>query len=294
MPQLLLELFSEEIPARMQKRAEEDLVKLLTQKLEAAGLKPGAVRPFSSARHLGVVIEDLDAATADVKEEKKGPRVGAPEQALQGFLKSAGLSSIDQAEIVNDKKGDFYVARIEKKGRETAAVLAEIIPEIIRAFPWPKSMRSRSSDLQWVRPLHNILCLFGGAHIEVHVEGVHCKASTWGHRFHAPAEIKVKDAGEHYAKLREAHVLIDRDERKAIILEQARKVCAERKLELVEDQGLLEEVTGLVEWPVALLGRMDPDFLVAAGGSHPPHHAHAPKVFRGARSADRASSRRIS
>ncbi len=167
MPQLLLEFFSEEIPARMQKRAEEDLARALGEKLKAAGLEAQAIRTFSSPRRIGAVIDDLPAKAADVNEEKKGPRVGAPEQAVQGFLKSAGLSSIAQAQIVQDKKGDFYVARIERAGRDTGAILQEIVPEIVRGFPWPKSMRSGSSDLQWVRPLQNILCLFGGAHVRI-------------------------------------------------------------------------------------------------------------------------------
>ncbi|MES1197251.1 MAG: glycine--tRNA ligase subunit beta [Pseudomonadota bacterium] len=261
MPQLLLELFSEEIPARMQKRAEEDLAKLVTEKLRAGGLDPKAVRTFSSPRHLGLVIDELEAKAADVREERKGPRVGAPDQALQGFLRGAGLSSIEQAEIVNDKKGDFYVARIERAGRVTPEILREIVPEVIRAFPWPKSMRSQSSDLTWVRPLHNVLCMFDGAPVKIEIDGIGNESVTWGHRFHAPKAIPVKNAEEHYAKLREAKVLIDREERKGIILAQAKKVCAERKLELVDDAGLLEEVTGLVEWPVVLMGRMDESFL---------------------------------
>lgn len=265
MPQLLLELFSEEIPARMQKRAEEDLARAFGEKLKAAGLEPKAIKTFSSPRRLGLVIDDLPAKAADVNEEKKGPRVGAPDQAIQGFLKSAGLASIDQAHVVEDKKGAFYVAKIERAGRATAAIVQEITPEIVRAFPWPKSMRSGVSDLQWVRPLHNVLCLFDGAPVKIEMEGVDAKPETWGHRFHAPAAIKPKDAADHAAKLRDAKVLIDREERKAIILEQARKLCAEKKLELVEDIGLLEEVCGLVEWPVVLLGDMDPAFLDLPG-----------------------------
>ena len=265
MPQLLLELFSEEIPARMQKRAEEDLARALSEKLKAHGLEPKAINTFSSPRRIGAVIEDLPTKAADVNEEKKGPRVGAPEQAVQGFLKSAGLSSIDQAQVVEDKKGAFYVSRIERAGRETSAIAQEIIPEIIRAFPWPKSMRSQSSDLQWVRPLHNILCVFDGKPVKIAVEGVGSEPVTWGHRFHAPEPIEVRDAASHVSKLRGAHVLIEREERKRIILEQAKKLCADKTLELVEDIGLLEEVAGLVEWPVTLLGDMDPDFLHLPG-----------------------------
>ena len=166
MPELFIELFSEEIPARMQKRAEEDLLKLMREKLEARGLEFKDARTFSAPRRLGVSITDLPAKAADVNEEKKGPRVGAPDQAIQGFLKSAGLTSIDQAQVVEDKKGAFYVARIERAGAATPAIVQEVLPEIIRAFPWPKSMRSGDSDLQWVRPLHNICCVFDGRRSE--------------------------------------------------------------------------------------------------------------------------------
>ena len=180
MPQLLLELFSEEIPARMQKRAEEDLAKAFGEKLKAAGLDAKAIKTFSSPRRLGLFIDDLPAKAADVNEERKGPRVGSPEQALQGFLKGAGLTSIDQAQIVEDKKGSFYVAKIERAGRATTEIVQEITPEIIRAFPWPKSMRSQSSDLQWVRPLHNICCVFDGKAVKIAVEGVGSEGVTWG------------------------------------------------------------------------------------------------------------------
>jgi len=265
MPQLLLELFSEEIPARMQKRAEEDLAKLMGDKLKAAGLEPERINTFSSPRRLGLVIEDLPAKAADVNEEKKGPRVGAPDQAVQGFLKSAGLASIDQAQIVEDKKGAFYVAKIERAGRATAEIVQEIVPEIVRAFPWPKSMRSGVSDLQWVRPLHNIACVFDGEGVAIAVEGVGSAPVTWGHRFHAPEPIEVRSAADHVSRLRGAKVLIEREERKRIILEQAKKLCADKGLELVEDIGLLEEVCGLVEWPVTLLGDMDAGFLDLPG-----------------------------
>lgn len=249
----------------MQKRAEEDLARAFGEKLKAAGLDAKAIKTFSSPRRLGLVIDDLPAKAADVNEEKKGPRVGAPDQAIQGFLKSAGLASIDQAQVVEDKKGAFYVARIERAGRATAAIVQEITPEIVRAFPWPKSMRSASSDLQWVRPLHNVLCLFDGAPVKIEIGGVGAKPETFGHRFHGPGAILPRDFADYAAKLRDAKVLIDREERKAIILEQAKKLCAAKGLELVEDLGLLEEVCGLVEWPVTLLGDMDPAFLDLPG-----------------------------
>ncbi|UPT61707.1 MAG: glycine--tRNA ligase subunit beta [Hyphomonadaceae bacterium JAD_PAG50586_4] len=175
------------------------------------------------------------------------------------------MASIDQAQVVEDKKGAFYVAKIERVGRATAAIVQEIIPEIVRAFAWPKSMRSGESDLTWVRPLHNVLCLFDGAPVKIEIEGVASKPETWGHRFHAPGAMKPKDAADYAAKLRNAKVLIEREERKAIILDQARKLCADKKLDLVEDLGLLEEVCGLVEWPVVLLGDMDSAFLDLPG-----------------------------
>jgi glycyl-tRNA synthetase beta chain len=265
MPQLLLEFFSEEIPARMQKRAEEDLLKLAREKLSARGLAFEKAQTFSAPRRLGLVIDDLAAKAADVSEKKKGPRVGAPDQAIQGFLKSAGLKSIDEAQVVEDKKGAFYVARIERAGRPTPEIVQEALPEIVRAFPWPKSMRSGESDLQWVRPLHNILCLFDGKHVKVSVDAVPSEPVTWGHRFHAPARIEPKNFTDYAAKLRAAKVEIDREARKARIIEDARKLCAAKKLELVEDIGLLEEVAGLAEWPVVLLGDMDPSFLNLPG-----------------------------
>jgi glycyl-tRNA synthetase beta chain len=265
MPQLLLELFSEEIPARMQRRAEEDLLKLVREKLAARGLAFEKVQSFSSPRRLGLVIDDLAAKAADVNEEKKGPRVGAPDQAVQGFLKSAGLKSIDEAQIVEDKKGAFYVARIERAGRPTPEIVQEAIPEVVRAFPWPKSMRSGESDLQWVRPLHNILCLFDAKPVKISIDTVPSEPVTWGHRFHAPARIEPKDFADYSAKLHAAKVEIDREARKARIIEDARKLCAAKKLDLVEDIGLLEELAGLSEWPVVLLGDMDPAFLDLPG-----------------------------
>lgn len=265
MAELLIEFFSEEIPARMQKRAEEDLARAFGEKLKAAGLEPKAIRTFSGPRRLGLVIDDLPAKAADVNEEKKGPRVGAPDQAVQGFLKSAGLNSIDQAQVVEDKKGAFYVARIERAGRATAEIVSEITPEIVRAFPWPKSMRSGESDLQWVRPLHNVLVLFDGKPVKIAIEGVGNEAVTWGHRFHAPEAIAPKNYADYVAKLRAAKVVVERDERKRTILEGAKAACAKAGLELVDDVGLLEEVGGLSEWPVVLLGDMDPAFLDLPG-----------------------------
>ncbi|MFZ4071252.1 MAG: glycine--tRNA ligase subunit beta [Caulobacterales bacterium] len=261
MPQLLIELHSEEIPARMQARAEADLRKAVTERLAAAGLAPESLRTFSGPRRLGLAADGLPARQKDQVEDKKGPRVGAPEPAIQGFLKSAGLADLSQATVVEDKKGDYYLARINRPGRETAAVLAEMLADVIRTFPWPKSMRSGESDLTWVRPLRNILLSFDGEAIAVDVQGVPSVGVTYGHRFHAPAAIPVRRFEDYEQKLRKAFVVTDRDERKQTILTEARTLCAAQELELVEDPGLLEEVAGLSEWPVVLMGQMDPAFL---------------------------------
>jgi glycyl-tRNA synthetase beta chain len=266
MPQLLLELFSEEIPARMQKRAEEDLARLLHEKfLVGTGHASLSAETFSSPRRIGAVINDLKLQTDEPVQTRKGPKVGAPAAAIEGFLKSTGLKSIDEAEIKGEPGKQFYEATYRRPSLSTAAVLQTAIPEIIRAFPWPKSMRSGTGDLQWVRPLQNILCLFDGKHVPISVDNVPSEAKTWGHRFHAPGAIEPKDAADHAAKLRAAKVEIDREARKACIMEGAKKACAAQGLELVEDIGLLEEVAGLVEWPVVILGDMDSDFLNLPG-----------------------------
>ena len=265
MAELLLEFFSEEIPARMQARAEADLERLLMDKLTGAGLLPESVKAFAGPRRLAIVAEGLPARSPDVREERKGPRVGAPDAAIQGFLKSAGLTAIDQARIVEDKKGASYVALIEKPGRATPDIIAEVVPEIARAFPWPKSMRSRDRDLYWVRPLQRILCAFDGEAVPVALDDLPCGLTTSGHRFHAPAPFDARRFEDYEQKLRKAFVLVRRDERKAMIAQAAQTLCAAQDLELVEDPGLLEEVAGLVEWPVALMGQMDPAFLDLPG-----------------------------
>jgi glycyl-tRNA synthetase beta chain len=265
MPQLLLEFFSEEIPARMQARAEQDLERLLMDRLTAAGFIPEGVKAFAGPRRLAAVVEGLPARSADVREERKGPRVGAPEKAIEGFLRGAGLASIEAAKVQADPKGDFYVALIEKPGRQTRDVVAEIVPEIVRAFPWPKSMRSADQDLYWVRPLQRILCAFDGEAVEIALPGVESGRTTSGHRFHAPAPFEVRRFDDYAQKLKAARVIVSREERKATILAEARTLCAARNLELVEDPGLLEETSGLVEWPIVLLGDMDPAFLDLPG-----------------------------
>ena len=263
MPQLLLELFCEEIPARMQAKAEADLGGALTKSLTDAGLSFGAVETLSGPRRLTVIIDDIAEKSDDVREERKGPKVGAPEKALEGFLRGAGLTSIDQADIQSDpKKGEFYVAVIQTPGRKAEEIIAEAIPAIVRGFHWPKSMRWGRGDLRWVRPLQRVVCVFGGEVVPFELEGLASGNETEGHRVHGRGSFRVT-TGEHYkARLEgEGHVRLSRAARKTLIATDAREVCADAGLELVEDEGLLEEVTGLAEWPVVLLGKMDPDFL---------------------------------
>jgi glycyl-tRNA synthetase beta chain len=272
MPDLLLELFSEEIPARMQRQAAEDLRKLVTNALVERGLTYEGAKAFATPRRIALTIGGLPARQPDTREEKKGPRVGSPEGAVQGFLKSAGLTDLSQARIESDpKKGEFYVAIIEKPGRPTIAVLAEILPGIIRAFPWPKSMRwgaaSREpGSLRWVRPLRSILATFGAETEETEivpfeVDGLKAGNITYGHRFMAPDAIQVRRFEDYISKLEAAKVVLDADRRKDIIRADAQNLAFAQGLELVEDEGLLEEVAGLVEWPVVLMGAFEEAFL---------------------------------
>ncbi|MDR3497929.1 MAG: glycine--tRNA ligase subunit beta [Parvibaculum sp.] len=261
MSEFLLELFSEEIPARMQKRAGEDLQRLVTDALKAAGVEPASARAFATPRRLALVMDGLPDKTPDVKEERKGPKVGAPDQAIQGFLRAAGLASIDQATVQEDKKGAFYVAIAEKKGRPTADLIAEIVPAVIRAFPWSKSMRSGRHELRWVRPLHSILCLLGGRVVPFGIEGIKSGNTTRGHRFMAPAEFAVTDFADYEKKLGTAKVILDPAKRAATIKDGALKLAAAAGLKLIEDEALLAEVAGLVEWPVPLIGKIDDEFM---------------------------------
>ena len=261
MAELLLELFSEEIPARMQTRAREDLARLLGEKLREAGLESKSIRTFVTPRRLTAVVEGLPARSPDVKEERKGPRVDAPDAAIQGFLKSAGLKSVGQAKRREDKKGDFYVAVIEKQGRPASEVVARIVPEIVRSFPWPKSMRWGEGKLRWVRPLHSILCLLDGKVVPFDIDGIESGKETRGHRFMAPAPFKVKNFKDYAQKLRAAKVILDGEQRAALILKDARALAAKHKLTLVEDEALLAENAGLTEWPHALIGSFDESFL---------------------------------
>jgi glycyl-tRNA synthetase beta chain len=293
MPDLLLELFSEEIPARMQRKASEDLQKLVTDALVERGFLYEGARAFATPRRLALHVAGLPAKGRDVREERKGPRVGSPDAAIQGFVKAAGLASINEAHIQSDpKKGDSYVAFIDKPGRLTADVIAEIVPAVIRSFPWPKSQRwgIKSSPvgsaftsegmgpnaLRWVRPLHSIICTFGqgieGSSTEepevirFEVDGITSGNTTFGHRFLSEGQpITVRRLDDYIAKLEAAHVILDADRRKRLILNEARNLAFAQGLELIEDEGLLSEVAGLVEWPTVLMGSFDEAFLAIPG-----------------------------
>jgi glycyl-tRNA synthetase beta chain len=266
MPDLLLEFLSEEIPARMQARAAEHLKKMVTDRLVAAGLVYEGAKAFATPRRLALSVHGVPVQQPDIKEEKKGPRVGAPAQAIAGFLKAAGLTSIDQAKVQPDKKGDFYLAVIEKPGRPALDVLAEMIPEVVRGFPWPKSMRWGSGRLTWVRPLHSILATFGPETEEpdvvaFNVDGIAASDETRGHRFMAPGAIKVRRFDDYVAKLEAAKVVLDPARRADLILIDAKHLAFAQGYDLLEDDGLLAEVAGLVEWPVTLMGSFDAAYL---------------------------------
>ncbi|MER9339534.1 glycine--tRNA ligase subunit beta [Mesorhizobium sp. M0601] len=272
MPDLLLELRSEEIPARMQRKAAGDLRKLLTDGLVDAGLTYEAAREYWTPRRLTLDIRGLTARSKDISEEIKGPSTKAPEPAVQGFLRKAGLASIAEAHVHSDpKKGDFYVAHISRPGRPAEQIIAELVPGIIRNFPWPKSMRwgpasAKPGSLRWVRPLQSILCTFGPETeepvvVDFEIDGIRSGNITYGHRFHAPGAITVRRFDDYVARLEAAKVVLDADRRKEIILADARNLAFASGLDLVEDEGLLEEVSGLVEWPVVLMGEFEQDFL---------------------------------
>ncbi|HEY8005647.1 MAG TPA: glycine--tRNA ligase subunit beta [Methylocella sp.] len=272
MPDLLLELFSEEIPARMQAQAAEDLRLMVTKALRERGLFEEGAVSFATPRRLALHISGLPSRQPDTTEEKRGPRVGAPDAAVQGFLKNAGLASLAEAKIQRDpKKGEFYIALIEQKGKDTLDVLAEVLPAVIKNFPWPKSMRwgaasARPEALRWVRPLHAILATFGPETEDTQVvpfavNGLQADAFTFGHRFMAPGKIKVRRFDDYVPALEKAKVVLDPARRRDIILHDARNLALAQGLELVEDETLLTEVAGLVEWPVVLTGDFDAAFL---------------------------------
>src|SRR6266700_2897174 len=275
MPDLVLELFSEEIPARMQAKAADDLRRLVTEKLVAEGLVYEGAKAFATPRRLALTVHGIPARQPDLKTERRGPKVGGADAAVQGFLKATGLKSLDEAKIQRDPKGDFYIALIEKAGRETIDVLAEILPVIIRTFPWPKSMRwgarsGKPGSLSWVRPLHAIIATFGPETeepdvVKFSVDGIETGQTTYGHRFMATGAISVRRFEDYEAKLKAAKVILDPQTRKDIILTDAKQLAFAQGFELVEDQGLLDEVAGLVEWPVVLMGSFDKEFLSIPG-----------------------------
>lgn len=260
MADLLLELFSEEIPARMQKRASEDLQKLVTDALAKEEVFGEAARAFATPRRLTLAISGLPVRQQDRKEERKGPRVGAPEKAMEGFLKSTGLT-LDQCETREDKKGEYYVAVIEKTGRGTDELIAEIVPDVIRNFPWPKSMRWGAGLLRWVRPLHSIVCTLDGEVVPFEIDGIQSGDTTYGHRFMGPEAIRVRTFDDYVEKLERQKVMLDPEARAAHILEDAKNLAHAQNLELIDDDALLHEVAGLVEWPTALMGAIDDEFM---------------------------------
>ncbi|MEO0619479.1 MAG: glycine--tRNA ligase subunit beta [Pseudomonadota bacterium] len=262
MPELLLELFSEEIPARMQQQAATDLARLFAKGLADAGLAHGNAATYATPRRLTLVLSNVATGSEAVVEERKGPRIGAPEKAIAGFLRGAGLASIDDASVVSDpKKGDFYVARTEKPGRNASDIIADIVPEIVKKFPWPKSMEWGNGGLKWVRPLQRIVCLLDGAIVPFEVAGITSGAVTGGHRFMGKPEITVKGAADYGKKLKTAHVILDAADRMAVIKEQTEACATDAGLEWIADDALVAENAGLTEWPTVLMGTFDADFL---------------------------------
>ncbi|WP_088347938.1 MULTISPECIES: glycine--tRNA ligase subunit beta [Rhodomicrobium] len=266
MPDLLLELFSEEIPARMQARAADDLKRLVGEGLRAAGLSLAVSEAESGPRRLTLHIEGLSARSADIREERKGPRVGAPEKAVEGFLRGAGLASLGACETRDDGKGAFYVAIIEKPGRPAGEIVAEVVADVIRKFPWPKSMRWGASRLRWVRPLHSILCLLDGEVVPFEVEGIKSGGVTFGHRRALDPALRgkalpVETFADYRSTLEAANVVVERARRVETVLDGARALAAGESLTLVDDAGLVDENAGLAEWPVVLAGSFDASFL---------------------------------
>ena len=264
MPDLLLELFSEEIPARMQARAAADLQKRVTDGLVEAGLTYAGAVAHVTPRRLVLSVNGLTAESPNTREERKGPRVDAPEKALEGFLRSTGLEK-DQLEARDDKKGQVWFAVIEKPGRPSAEIIAELIPDVVRNFPWPKSMRWGTGSLRWVRPLHTILCILtdevGAEVVPFSVDTITSGNTTRGHRFMAPDAFSVTSFEDYAAKLKRAHVVLEAAERADAIWHDATNQAFAAGLEVVDDKGLLAEVAGLVEWPVVLMGEIAEDFL---------------------------------
>jgi glycyl-tRNA synthetase beta chain len=260
MPELLLELFSEEIPARMQARAADDLKTMVTNALVEAGLTYEGSQSHATPRRLVISVEGLNAKAQDTVEERKGPRVDAPQQAIDGFLKSTGLA-LEQLTIQEDKKGKAYIAIIKKQGRDATQVIAEMVSTIIRNFPWPKSMRWGSGQLKWVRPLQSILCTFDGEVVPFEIEGLTSGNTTMGHRFLSSGKIEARRFEDYAQSLHNAHVIVDANARAETIRTEAKNLSFARGLEMIDDEALLKEVAGLVEWPVVLMGEFDKNFL---------------------------------
>ena len=260
MPELLIELFSEEIPAGMQHKAAADLRQMVTNALVEAGLTYEGAQAHGGARRLVLSVEGLDARAADVNEERKGPRVDAPQQSIEGFLKSTGLG-LGDLKVQDDKKGQFYLAVIRRPGRTATEIIADVVPDTIRKFPWPKSMRWGSGTLRWVRPLHSIVCTFDGEVVPFEIDGIRSGNITHGHRFMGAENIEVRRFEDYALKLAKNFVLVDASARVETIRTEARNLAFAQGLELIEDEGLLKETAGLVEWPVVLMGSFDESFL---------------------------------
>ncbi|WP_137390039.1 glycine--tRNA ligase subunit beta [Rhodoligotrophos defluvii] len=260
MPELLVELFSEEIPARMQRQASEDLRKLVTDALVEQGLLYEGAKGMATPRRLSLVVHGLIGRQPDRREERKGPRVDAPQKAIDGFLAAAGVT-LEQCVVQEDRKGAFYVARIEKPGRPSEEIIAEVMPAVIARFPWPKSMRWGSGSLRWVRPLHSIICSFDGEAVPFAIDGVTVGRTTRGHRFMAPESFDVRRQEDYERELKRHKVIIDPEERQDVIRNAARNLAFAQGLTLIEDEALVAENAGLTEWPVVLMGSFDPSFL---------------------------------
>ena len=260
MPELLLELFSEEIPARMQAKAAEDLKAMITNGLVDAGLVYEGAQAHATPRRLVLSVEGLNARAADTLEERKGPRTDAPKLAIDGFLKSTGLS-FEELTVQDDKKGKFYIGIIKKPGQLATEVVSELVPDVVRKFPWPKSMRWGSGQLRWVRQLLSIICTFDGEVVPFEIEGIASGSTTRGHRFLSTKAIEVRRFEDYAQKLHKAHVIVDASARAETIRAEAKNLAFAQGLAMIEDEGLLREVAGLVEWPVLLMGEFDKSFL---------------------------------
>ncbi|HWE76848.1 MAG TPA: glycine--tRNA ligase subunit beta [Stellaceae bacterium] len=268
--ELLLELLTEEIPARMQRRAIDDLVGLIRDRLKAAGIPAASIEGQVTPRRLVVIADGIPARQPDRQEERRGPRVGSPEAAIGGFLRAAGLTSLDQCEVRGSDRGEFYFAVVKQPGRATAEVLPDLVVAAMGALPWPKSMRYPASEMRWVRPLNSVVCLFDGEVVALPLGAVPVGRVTRGHRFLAPAEITVANAADYRAKLKAAYVVLDRKERRATIDEELTALARAAGLTVKPDETLLDEVTGLVEYPVVLMGSIDADFVRPLPDGLPP------------------------